>query len=215
MLVIMYIAFLLIAAITIYGGYQAGIYETSYALLKHFIAFFLAFTSFMPAAALTASIIPAVGNYPMLEYLEASVFAVVFIAFISLCDIAKFRYFRSDVEIVINTYADRIVGGLLGTLNATVLTGFILILWASLPFAPYIPGDFGRVNTAALPVDTGELLLKTYARSSDMMGWKSFPLQEAGEDDDVPERLQKGWLWHYKRHADITVYDVKRILEKD
>ncbi len=211
--IIMYLTILLIAALTVYGGYKSGIYEASYSFFRNVLAFVLAFTLFSPLTGLVASAIAFFDGYPQTEYLEAIFFVVVFVVFIALCDQLRFKKLFSQTTVDINRYADRIGGGLLGGVNGIVLSGFILILWAMLPFVKYIPGDFGRVNTAGLPVDSGAILLRVYAHSSDRMGGSTFPLTAEEEEDDgvARDRPRGGWLEYYKGHADFTMYDIERI----
>ncbi len=211
--IIMYIAILLIAALTVYGGYNSGIYEASYIFFRNVLAFILAFTLFAPLTGFLTSAIAFFDAYPQAEYLEAIFFVVVFVVFIAICDRVRFKYLFSQTTVDINRYADRIGGGLLGGVNGIVLSGFLLILWAMLPFVKYLPGDFGRVNSGGLPVDSGAVLLKVYAYSSDRMGGSTFPLsgEEEEYNDSARDRSQGGWLRYYKGHADFTIDDIERI----
>ncbi len=211
----MYIAILLILAMTLYGGYSGGIYESSSMFFRNMLAFILAFTLFLPASALLAGVAQPLKEYPLIDYLQVVTFAALFIATIAIWDQVKFRYFFAPDSVTLNRYADRIGGGLLGAMNGVILGGFILILWTMLPFVKFLPRDFGRVHTDRLPVDAGAVLLKSYAHSSDRMGGGRFPLTgfEADDEDDetIPQRRRRGWLWYYRTHADLTSYDMERI----
>lgn len=213
----MYIAVLLIYVLTLYGGYSSGVFEASYLLIRNMAAFLIAWTLFHPLTGLLAVAVPHAGSYPWREYMEVCLFFVLFIAVLSLCDRIKYRYLFSQITVSINRYADRIGGTLLGISNGVVLSGIVLILWAMLPFVKFIPRDFGRVHTGRLPLDSGSLLLKAYSHSSDRMGGRTFPLEGDAEemDDDQAAagagRSRRGWLWYYRSHSDITLYDIERI----
>ena len=211
----MYIAVLLIFAVMIYGGFRSGIFESSFMLFRNLMAFLLAFPLFAPATGFLLRMAPRLRIYPGPEYLRAVLYAAVFIVFIGICDQLKFKYLFYDIDITTGKNPDRIGGAILGIPNAIVISGFILILWALLPFPRFMPGDSGRVHVDNLPVDSGAIMLKLYSRSSNRMGAKPFFLEglESVDPDETAESglPRRGWMWHYRHHADFTLHDMNRL----
>lgn len=211
----MYIVTLIIILTSAHKGYVSGIYESSYLFFRNYLAFLLSFTFFLPLTALLVRIATPMAAYPFPEYARPVFFIVVFVVFIAACDILRFKHLFPSIKITVHKYADKAIGGSIGLLNGIVLCGVLLILWTLLPFVKFIPGDLGRIHTERLPVDPGALLLRTYAHGTGRMGGRKFPLEgehSTGlETDDQPTTPQKGYLWYYKRHADLTLEEFDRI----
>lgn len=208
----MLIAVILILIITIYGGYSSGLYEASYIFFRNFFSFLLAFSFAFPLANVLASFLQQIDRYPLREYVGSVLFAAFFIMLLGLSDQLKFKHLFSQVEININRYADRIGGGVIGIFNGITLSGFLLILWATLPFVKYMPGDQGRVHVDKLPLDPGSILLHTYALTSDRLGGEDFPLRDR-KDPEEQETIERGWLTYYREHADFAPGDVEKIMD--
>ncbi len=213
MYLIMLIATLLIFAFTIYSGYTAGIFESSYMFFRNFVAFLLAFSLFPLGTNLIKKLIPQFSDYPVPQYIMVILFVAIFIILIGIADQMRYKHLFSKIDITINKYGDKIIGAIIGGLNGVIVSGFVLIFYALLPFVQFIPADFGRVNTARLPVDSGAVMLRTYSHISSRMGGKPFHWQAPNElSDEISANDPKGIGWEdiYRNHADFNSADLKK-----
>jgi len=204
MQVIAVLSMLAVLLITTYAGYRAGCFDTLYLLVRSVFAFLLAMTLFEPLTALMERIVS--WSYPGPFYYNVIFFILVFSATSIAAGWARERFMREDVPCF--RWLDRIGGPVLGLAHGVVLAGTLLILWTMMPFAKYLPGDFGRVRTEQLGMlNMGKLMLRFYAHVSEAIpGGRPFVLEASQQGAE-----QESWLWLYRHHADFTSADLARI----
>ena len=220
-------ALVVLALLVLMGlaGYRDGIFFTAYALARNLFAFFCGLTFCEPAARVLTGVFsdarPAYDYFVALSF--AAIVSVVFVVGRTL----KVKYTIPYVPCP--TIADRAAGPILGVFNAVVVSGILLILWSLLPFAKYIPGDFGDARVNSRLLDTGTAMLRFYGYAEQRMGGNPFPLEDEpvlndvngnGRPDVVGEsyddrnhngRWDRGWLWKYKNHAVLTPSDLEAL----
>ena len=185
------IGVLLVLAVMIYGGYRSGLFEGVFALCRNLLAFLIGVTFCGPLTGLITSMVPDFELHPGPLYLRVISLALLFAITFGLAGFLRGRYAGTHVEAI--RLVDPIAGSVLGFFNGVILTGIVLILWALMPFAKYIPGDFGRIQTERLPLDTGSIMLHVYDYVSGRMGGgKSFllesePITADANNDGLPD----------------------------
>jgi hypothetical protein len=207
-----------------FDGFRSGLFRTAYALLRHLLAFMAAITFAGPVSGL----IPGFKLHPGPQYARVISVAVIFGVVVGVGRYLRNKFTAADVSGL--ELADKIGGSILGLLNGVVLSGFVLILWTLMPFAPYVPGDYGRIKTKSLPVDTGSVMLHFYKFSAGRMGGsRTFlldgePVLQDENLDGVPDagpgvgfedvngngEWDRGWMRQYRNHADFRVEDVEK-----
>ncbi|MBS3762677.1 MAG: CvpA family protein [Planctomycetes bacterium] len=233
MQVVAILLLLVIFGIMIYGGISSGFFDSVYALMRNLLGFVLALSLCDPLTCLMTGLITRFKLHPGPLYMRMIVFATVFGVTVGVAGTLRRKLTSPDLPSY--PIADPVAGGILGVFNGLVVSGFVLILYALLPFVKYIPGDAGRIETQKLPVDSGALMLKYYGYLSDRMGGsKKFlvdpePVLPGGDrnGDGLPDgrnpvpgkafrdlngngRWDRGWLWRYRSHADISFVDYQR-----
>lgn len=233
MVIIAFLATAVIIGIMAYEGIKTGLFDASLKLVRDLLALIVCITLAGPIALGVLSRLPGMGDPPVPSYLYVVVFGLCYGGMIILFNQLKDRIFRTKVSV--QKYADMVGGGLLGAVDGVILSGMLLIFWTLLPFVPYMPSDVGRINTRSLPLDTGSLALKVYACVADRMQGNTPFLMDAEpviEDDNVETestvedtigdykivfndlngngRWDRGWLWHYRNHADLKSREVER-----
>lgn len=224
--IIAFLTLIIIIVFFTYEGYRNGLYQSTYLLLNHLIGFLVALTFAHPLAGFIQNVIPALQTPPMPEYLVVISVALLFGVTRGAGSFLRTRFTVGGIDGL--RLVDRIGGSVLGLTDGVVISGFTLILLALMPFMPYIPGDFGRIRTRSLPVDTGAIMLRFYALSAHKMsGNRPFllegePILKRNQQDGLPDggpgvgfedinnngKWDRGWMWEYRHHADFTVGDV-------
>jgi hypothetical protein len=231
----MNIAFIVITLVIlgamIYAGIRDGAFFSLYALLRNLLGFLVAMSFTEPVTQLVLHF-ERLQLHPGPLYVRAFVFPTLFAVVFAGMRWLKTRY--TTVDIAIFVIPDRIVGGIFGLLNGIVMVGLLLIVWSFMPFAKFLPGDFGRVNTDTGILFPGRLMLRFYDFTTRRMpGGRMFLLEDEpvvrdsdgdGEFDPPsagfkqPELFRdlnenglwdRGWLWRYKNHADIHMKDME------
>jgi len=156
---------LLIIAATAYGGYKNGAFFSTYALTRNLFGFLVAMTLFEPVGAVAAKVFGHAHPVPL--YCEAVSFVALFIAVFVGARYLKVRFTPATVPGA--SLVDQIGGGFLGLVNGILIAGFVLIVWSLMPFAKFIPADFGRVDAERLPVDAGGIMLRFYGLTAKRM----------------------------------------------
>jgi len=119
-----------------------------------------------------------------------------------------------------------------GLANGVVVTGALLILWSLMPFAKYLPGDYGTARVQAGLLDTGTAMLRFYDFAQARMGGgRPFLLEpepvvtdpngngrpdEAGDefaDYNRNGQWDRGWLWRYQRHGTVLPDHIEHLVE--
>ncbi len=196
---------LALMALMIYAGYRDGVFVGTYALLRNLFAFMLAMTLFAPLTGLLLVLLP--GEHPKPLYYQVTLFALVFGAAFALARWLKIRFTKPRVPAY--AWVDRIAGTVCGLLNGIVVVGVLLILWSLMPFAKFIPGDFGRIEAERLPLDAGAIMLRFYDFTARKIpGGRTFLL----EDVQRGGKVERGWLWRYRNHADFSMTDLELAL---
>jgi len=155
-----------IIALMAYDGARNGLFASCYALVRNVLGFLFAFTLFEPLGGLLSRLFAE--EHPGPLYLRAVAFVALFGAVFTLGRWLKISY--TEPRVPSYRHADRVGGGALGLLNGFVLAGVVLIFWSLMPFAKFLPRDFGRVRTDKLPVDAGSQLLRFYNHCTHTMG---------------------------------------------
>ena len=211
----------------VYSGVRDGAFFSIYVLMRNLFGFLLAMALMEPLASFLMLFTPKWHPWP--QYSRSLAFPLVFALFFALARWLKMRFTPAKVP----TFppADRIVGGACGMLNWVVLVGILLILWSLMPFAKFIPGDFGRIKTDSGLLFPGKAMLRFYKFTTNRMpGGRVFLLDDEpvvddadGDnefDPDTDESFEdvnnngvwdRGWLWRYKNHADFHVSDVELV----
>lgn len=222
------LATLIIIGFMAFDGFRSGLYRTTYALLRHLFAFLAAITFAAPLSGLILTLVPNFKLHPGPEYVRVIAVAITFGLVVGLARYLRNRFTAADVSGM--ALADKIGGSVLGLLNGIVLSGFVLILWTLMPFARYVPGDYGRIRTQSLPFDTGAAMLRFYKYSADRMGGsRTFlldgePVLQDQDADGVPDagpgvgfedlngngEWDRGWMARYRNHADFRLEDVEK-----
>lgn len=205
MFILMYIVSLVIIIFSCFGGYNEGIFESSFIFFRSAFAFIISFTLAVPLTNLIVAHVEIFEQYPVPGYLQAVFFAAFFVILIGVSDNLRFKYLFSSIDITVNKYADKIAGTGIGFLNGIVLSGFVMILWAMLPFVSFLPGDMGRVKTENFLIDSGAILLRSYAHLSHRMGGSEFPLQDTEIEVEDEDKVRKSWMFYYRNHADFKL----------
>ncbi len=206
-----------------YAGYRDGIFFTAYALMRNLIGFLCAMSFY---EALTRVFEGLISDTPMAhKYFLLISLALIMAAVFILGRWLKVQYTVPNVPCT--EYADRIGGPVIGVFNGVVVTGFLLIAWSMLPFAKYIPGDYGRLQIKSGVLDTGAMMLRYYKYAEERMGGSTpFLLQDEPVTGDLNQngrgdpgeefvdanrngQWDRGWLWKYKNQASITWEDLE------
>ncbi len=206
-----------------YSGLRDGVFFSTYALARNFVAFLFAMT-FTPAMSKFLEAMLG-GGHPAPQYYRAISFATILGVVYVVGRLLKVHYAEPEVRCL--GWVDRIGGPIVGVLNAVVFTGAVLVLWSMLPFAKYLPGNWGNAHPSAL--DTGSAVLRVYDHMEERMGGNApflihdEPIHEdlngngrvdpgdAFVDLNGNGQWDRGWLWHYEHHATITTRDIERI----
>lgn len=222
------LALIVIIVFFTYEGYCNGLYQSTYLLMNHIIGFLIALTFGKPLAALVQHLVPLLETHPMPEYLTVTSVVVLFAVTRGAGSFLRQRFTVGGVDAM--DLVDRIGGSILGLADGFVISGFTLIVLTLMPFLAYIPGDYGRIRTTSLPVDTGALMLNFYKLSAQKMGggrpflMENEPVLQDQNMDGAPDggfgqeykdvnsngTWDRGWMWKYRNNADFTVRDVVR-----
>jgi len=193
MSVVATLAVIAIIALLAYDGVRSGLFAATYSLVRNVLAFVLAMTFCEPVMHLLSRLFSDWHPGPL--YYRAIGFAAIFGFVFLFGRWLKITY--TDPVVPTYPYADYIGGGAVGVLNGIVLAGVLLVLWSMMPFAKFLPQDFGRVRTEKLPVDAGSLMLRFYSHCTRTMGGsRTFLLHDEPVlvDEDlplgVPDRLR-------------------------
>ncbi len=206
-----------------FAGYRDGIFFTTYALMRNLVGFVCAMSFCQHVArvfeALTSDTPTAHEYFVLISFVL--IMAIVFM----LGRWLKTQYTVGSVPCA--EYADKIAGPVIGVLNGVVITGFLLITWSMLPFAKYVPGDYGRLQIKAGVLDTGAMMLRYYKYAEQRMGGSTpFLLHDERIEEDPNQngradegegyfdanqngQWDRGWLWKYRNYASITWEDVE------
>jgi uncharacterized membrane protein required for colicin V production len=226
--VVAILATLIIIGFMAFDGFRSGLFRATYALVRHLLAFLAAMTFAVPVAGLILSLVPNFSTHPGPQYVRVIAVAIIFGVVVGAARYLRNRFTAADISAL--DLPDKIGGSILGLLNGVVLSGFVLILWTMMPFAKYVPGDYGRIRTTSLPFDTGAVMLRFYNYSAGRMGGSrmfllhSEPVQQDANADGVPDagpgvgfedlngngEWDRGWLTRYRNHADFRVEDVEK-----
>ena len=214
-------------ALIVYAGYRSDTFSSVCGLLRNFLAFLMAMTFFEPLAGLLSSVIS--DRHPWPDNFPAVSLAVLYGVTMLVTMWAKTKYIPSQVPSF--RIVDRISGVVCGAASGIIITGFILILWSVMPFGKYLPGDFGRVETDRLMIDSGRIMLRFYSFTARKMGGgRTFLLEDElvtvdfdsdkefdqNLDEDYHDlngngRWDRGWLWRYRHHADFNRDDLSTV----
>jgi hypothetical protein len=205
------------------AGYRDGLFFSTYALVRNFIAFLCAMTFRDKVAGAIAAVISE--NAMAKEYFAVLSFALIFAVIFLLARWLKITYTVPNVPSIV--LVDRIGGPVVSVLNAVVTTGTVFIFCSMLPFAKFVPGDLGRFQVRVSSLDTGAAMLRVFSRVERCMGGgKHFLLEpetittdfnnngraEPGVDfiDDVNGNGQwdRGWMWEYQNFCEVQPEDV-------
>ena len=209
-----------------YAGYRDGAFFSCYAFVRNLFGFLFAMSFSEPLAKLVAGLTS--DRHPLPDYYRLICFFALFALVFFVSRWLKVRYTRANVAC--NVLVDRLVGPVLGLGNGVIVSGLLLIVWSMLPFVKYIPSDYGRMNVDALVVDTGSAMLRLYEFASRRTGGARVfllddePLAKDEDSDGVYDpdadqysdvnnngKWDRGWLWRYKTHADISVQSISEI----
>ncbi len=185
MTIVAVLATIVLIVVMTYDGVRSGLFSAVYSLVKNVLAFLIALTLCEPGMSLLTRFLPE--RHPGPLYYKAIAFATVFTVVFGFGRWLKLNYTILDVQTP--RYADYIGGGAFGLLNGIVLGGVVLILWSLMPFAKFLPADFGRIRTEKLPLDSGTLMLRFYDHCTGTMGaGRTFLLQDEAvlKDEEEP-----------------------------
>lgn len=216
-----------------YEGYHNGLYQATYMLANHLLGFLIALTFGEHLAELIVNTVPAFESHPGPEYLIVISVAVLFAATRAAGAYLRQQFIADEISAL--QLVDKIGGGVMGLADGLVISGFALILFSLMPFMAYIPGDYGRIKTNQLPIDTGAVMLKFYGMSSQKMSGKrpflleGEPILKDADRDGLPDggpgtgfedingngEWDRGWMWKYRHHADFTVEEVEQATGKE
>lgn len=209
----------------IYSGVRDGAFFSVYVLLRNLFGFVLAVTFMDPVAGLIGGIVG--GAHPAPQYFRAIAFPLVFaLVFVG------FRWLKTHYtvpSVVSFTVADKVVGGICGAVNWVVVAGTLLVLWGLMPFAKYLPADFGRIKSESALLSPAKGMVRFYGYLAHRMpGGREFLLEDepiVGDLDGDNEFDQgtgeafkdlnrngvwdRGWLWRFEHHADIHTTDIE------
>lgn len=204
------------------AGYRDGLFFSTYALVRNFIAFLCAMTFRDKLAGLMAAMI---SRNPTAEgYFAVISFVLIFGAIFMLGRWLKVTYTVPQVQGI--SLVDRIGGPIVSVLNVVVTTGTVFIVFSMLPFARFLPGDLGRFQIQGGIFDTGATMLRVFDHVQGCMGGgREFLLHpetittdanlngRADPDDlfDDADRnglWDRGWLWHYRNFCEIQPEDI-------
>jgi len=165
-------------------GVRGGAFAGTFSLVRSILAFLFAMTLAEPVGGILTGMLGS--EYPAPLFYRCIAFALVFGVVFGAGRWVKIRYLTGQVRC--NRHVDYGVGGALGLVNGLVVAGVLLVFWSLMPFAKFMPGDFGRVRTASLPVDAGSAVLRYYHHASVIMrGGRTFmlesePILEGGDN---------------------------------
>ncbi|MFW6457641.1 MAG: CvpA family protein [Planctomycetota bacterium] len=216
-----------------YEGFCNGLYHSSYLLINHLIGALIALTFAEHLADLIQNQIPTFQRYPGPAYLTVISVAVLFGGTRGLGSYLRQKFTAGEITSL--DLLDKVGGGILGLTDGLVMSGFTLILFTLLPFLAYIPGDYGRIKTEQLPIDSGAIMLNFYKSCSEKMGGnqpfliEEEPILQDNNRDGRPDggpgvgfedinengTWDRGWMWTYRHHADFTVDDVKQAVGEE
>lgn len=200
-----------------FAGFRDGVFFSTYALLRNVVAFLCAMTFREPFARLLENIFS--DTHPAHDYFMLISFAAILGIVFVLGRWLKVRYTVPNVPCP--SLVDQIGGPITGFVNGIVVTGSLLILWSMLPFAKYLPADYGHIHIKADLLDTGAIMLKYYSHAEHTMGGAAvFLLHDERIQDDLNNNgradlgegfydtnrngeWDRGWLWKYRNHATI------------
>lgn len=160
------IGVIVIVLLAAFDGVRTGLFATACSAVRNVLAFLLALTLCEPLVNVLTKVFA--DQHPGPLYYRAIAFAGVFGFVFGIGRWLRVRFTIPDVRSYY--YADYIGGGALGVLNGIVLAGTVLVLWSLMPFAKFLPSDFGRISTDKLPLDAGRVMLRFYGRCTHTMG---------------------------------------------
>lgn len=218
----------LLLGLTLYAGLRDGVFFTSYALLRNVFAFFCAMSFCEPLARALMRLLTS--THPAFEYFRVFCFLGIFGVVFVIARWLKMKY--TTPYVTCPKLVDRIGGPILGLFSGVVVSGTLLVLWSLLPFAKYMPGDSGRIEITLNTLDTGVAMLRFYGFAEQRMGGgRPFLLEDEPltkdrdndgrydrERDDQYEdlnrngRWDRGWIWRYHNHAELTSSDLTDVL---
>jgi uncharacterized membrane protein required for colicin V production len=219
---IAFLIVLLLLVLMTYAGLRDGAFFTTYALVRNALAFVCAMTFCQPLARVLERLVTQ--TYPARVFFVPLSFGAVFGAIIALGRWLKVTYTIPRVECPV--MVDRVAGPILGLLNGVIATGTLLVLWSLLPFARYIPADYGNIQVRT---DTGAAALRFYAfvqkkvPGSAVFLLADEPVQEdqnnngradPGDkflDENRNDKWDHGWLWKYRNYAWILPDDIGQL----
>jgi len=196
-------------------GYRRGAFFSFYCLVRNLLAFLVAMAYCEPVTELFVSMSPErLGLHPGPLYWRAIFFGLLFGVVFGCLRWLKLKFTPAKVEV--DKWADRIAGPVLGLINGFVLSGFILILWSLMPFAKFLPGDFGRMDPDRLLINSGGAMLRYFNFTTGRLpGRRPFLLQNEtvpldidtngdGKPDRVNDRDRDGLLDQGEQFLDVN-----------